>query len=131
MTAPIAPRRAPAERAGTHLSASARQICNRSGTPQGSLDVQAGVFQCGGELSNFCYWTKRLLSLDAIVWRAIEAAPIDRVEWVDHVKNVCYTVPMIAARVHGEFYDGGGGPRWGVPLDMATRSTPQAQGSLL
>lgn len=108
-----------AERAGTPLD---HRWCSDIfiGKKQhGVYDQRFRVYQTGGQLSRFVYWKKKLVSLDARVWRQI----IDKADWIeiiDHERNECWRISSGRARAHAVIYDAGIGERIGVPLEHWT-----------
>jgi hypothetical protein len=82
------------DRAGTHLKRSACEPIYGTGKSHrqiGTLDNDQRVFQCGGEISNFLYKSRMLISLPWDVWEQVRLR-CDWLEIVDHEENVCYRV---------------------------------------
>lgn len=120
-------RKAIKERAGTALDHRFTVPIYSSSTgtrkQHGTVDNSQHLYQCGGELGNFVFWKKRAVTLAADVWRQIEPA-VNRLEFIDHDKNVCYWIDADIARAEGYLYNAGIGDRWGIPLELFNKETP-------
>lgn len=89
----------------------------RKGTLQhGLLDTRQRVFQTGGELSNFVFWKRKLVSLPYSVWLQV-SEKADWIEIVDHERNECWRIATAKIKAHGVTYEAGIGKRLGVPME--------------
>lgn len=87
----------------------------------GWVDKRQRFFQGGGELANFMYFKRRLLTFQRDVWQQLVeqyADVLDFVELVDHSKVRCFRVDFATACTEGEWYADKIGPRYGVPIDL-------------
>jgi hypothetical protein len=106
------------DRAGTHLKRSACEPIYGTGKSHrqiGTLDNDQRVFQCGGEISNFLYKSRMLISLPWDVWEQVRLR-CDWLEIVDHEENVCYRVHVSVAIQFGTSYDNSLGKRFGLTV---------------
>lgn len=81
----------------------------------GLYDERQRIYQTGGELSNFVFWKKHLVSLAKDAWSQV----IDKVDWIeiiDHERNECWRISVQRARRYAVNYDAGLGPRIGIPM---------------
>jgi hypothetical protein len=99
----------------------------RTKRQHGTYDRRQRVFQCGGEYANFVYHRLGLLTLDADVFLKALSLGAERLEWVDHELNQCWSVTRIDAQKHGKAYEDRIGRRWGIPLDYARVSGPAGE----
>jgi len=83
----------------------------------GLYDQKQRVYQTGGELSNFIYWKKHLVSISDEAWRQVWEKT-DWLEVIDHEKNECWRIAMAKALKHAVRYDAGIGPRVGIPMHL-------------
>lgn len=82
----------------------------------GLLDTRHRIYQTGGELSNFVFWKRKLVSLNYQAWQAVfEKA--DWIEIIDHERNECWRIAMARAARHAVKYEAGIGTRIGVPME--------------
>ena len=96
----------------------ARQPLSGRRARAGYVDTRQRVYQGGGELKNFLFRLRKLISLQADVWEIVRTHPdVDWLELVDHPKNRCFRISLEDAISHGVWYDAGIGSRWGVPFD--------------
>ena len=92
----------------------------RKGVRQhGLYDERQRVYQTGGEISNFVYWKKRLVSFSREAWDQV-AEKTDWFEVIDHEKNECWRISGVRARRYAIRYDAGLGPRVGIPMEKFT-----------
>ena len=104
------------DRAGTQLDHRFTRRIVSGGKEHGLLDERQRIYQSGGELKNFVFWKLKLVSFTVDVWKQIQGA-IDWIEMIDHPKNECYRISADKAYAEVRRYDGGIGPRMGIPLD--------------
>lgn len=108
------------DRAGTQLNhrwTSEIKGTGRRGTKvHGLYDQSQRIYQTGGELKNFIYWKKRLVTLAYDAWQQIYQKA-DWIEIIDHERNECWRIAMKKAVRAAVKYDAGLGPRIGVPMD--------------
>jgi hypothetical protein len=84
----------------------------------GYVDTRHRVYQGGGELKNFLFRQRKLISLQAEVWHLVRTHPdVDWIELIDNPKNRCFRISLEDAINNGVWYDAGIGPRWGIPFD--------------
>ncbi len=83
----------------------------------GLYDEKQRIFQTGGELSNFVFWKKRLVSLSYDAWRQV-AMKTDWFEIIDHERNECWRIAGEKARQNAVRYNAGIGERVGIPMDL-------------
>lgn len=116
----IAPREKIENRAGTVLDHRFTEpVKNYTGKVHGTVDRRQRIYQTGGEIDNFVYWSRRLVSIDMGVFKKIIPV-VDWLEFIDHKKNECWRVALSVALNTGEEYNAGIGSRWGVPLSEFT-----------
>lgn len=123
-------------RAGTKLDhrwTHAIEGTGRKGTRQhGLYDERQRIYQTGGEISNFVYWRKKLVSFAKVAWDQV-ALKTDWFEVIDHEKNECWRVSGEKARRYMQVYDAGLGPRVGIPMDkfdiVTSRGTYRQEGA--
>lgn len=87
----------------------------RGSLVHGLYDRSQRVYQTGGEITKFVFWTRGLVTMAKEPWDQIR----DRAEWVeiiDHEKNECWRIRTNKARAHLVSYSAGIGPRVGVPI---------------
>jgi len=116
----------PKQRPGTQLSKNAVKVYDsaiRSNVAMGMLDRKQALFQTGGEARNFIFRKKQWITLPESVWVDLLQEEIDLIEWVDHQKNRCFSIPMHVATQVVQTYDAGIGPRVGFPLDKVNVTT--------
>lgn len=97
----------------------------------GLYDERQRVYQTGGELSNFVYWKKHLVSIAEEAWRQV-FQKVDWLEIIDHERNECWRISMQKAIKYAVKYDAGIGPRVGIPMDrfdvITSRGTLKQEG---
>jgi hypothetical protein len=108
------------ERAGTRLSDAKVAVPDAKGRIHGYLDTDQRIYQGGGELMNFVYRAKNLISLDLQVWQFIQPY-VDRIEMIDHGRNEVYEVSSRLFSQGFQVYEAGIGKRVGLPIDHWTR----------
>ena len=81
----------------------------------GLLDERQRIYQTGGELSNFIFWKRRLVSFAADAWRQFNQK-VDWIEVIDHERNECWRISIQRAWKYAVKYDAGLGPRVGIPM---------------
>lgn len=97
----------------------------------GLYDERQRVYQTGGEISNFVYWRKRLVSFAKEAWDQVYLK-VDWFEVIDHEKNECWRISGEKARHYMQTYDAGLGPRVGIPMSkfdiITSRGTYRQEG---
>jgi hypothetical protein len=97
----------------------------------GLYDEKQRVYQTGGEISNFVYWKKRLVSMAKEAWDQIHLK-VDWIEVIDHEKNECWRISGLKAHRYHQVYDAGLGPRVGIPMEkwdiITSRGTYRQEG---
>lgn len=83
----------------------------------GLYDESQRLYQSGGEVSNFLYWRRKLVSIDYGAWQQV-FQKIDWIEIIDHESNECWRIAMKKAIKHAVKYNAGIGDRVGVPMDL-------------
>jgi len=83
----------------------------------GLYDEKQRIYQTGGELSNFVYWKKHLVSIADEAWRQV-CTKVDWIEVIDHERNDCWRISMKKAMNNAVRYDAGIGTRVGIPMDL-------------
>ena len=84
-------------------------------TQHGLYDERQRIYQTGGELSNFVYWKRKLVSINSDAWSQI-LMKADWIEIIDHERNECWRISMKKAIAHAVRYSAGIGPRVGIPM---------------
>ena len=106
-------------RAGTHLDhrwTHRIEGPGRKGIRQhGLYDERQRIYQTGGELSNFVFWKRKLVSISYDAWRQVWQK-VDWIECVDHERNECWRISTQRAIKHAIKYNAGLGDRVGVPM---------------
>lgn len=97
----------------------------------GLYDESQRVYQTGGELSNFVYWKRHLVSIADEAWKQVWQRA-DWIEVIDHERNECWRISTAKAVKHAIRYDAGIGPRVGIPMDrfdiITSRGTLRQEG---
>jgi len=83
----------------------------------GLYDEKQRIYQTGGELSNFIYWKRHLVSIAYEAWSQVWQK-VDWIEVIDHEKTECWRISMGKAKKHAVKYDAGIGPRIGIPMEL-------------
>lgn len=90
----------------------------RKGTTQhGLYDERQRVYQTGGELSNFVFWKRKLVTFAYEAWQQV----FMRTDWfeiIDHERNECWRISGEKARNNAVKYDAGLGTRIGIPMEL-------------
>ena len=81
----------------------------------GLYDERQRIYQTGGELSNFVFWKRKLVSFAEDAWRQVNQK-VDWFEIIDHERNECWRISGQKARKYAVPYDAGLGPRVGIPM---------------
>lgn len=92
----------------------------RGVTLHGLYDESQRIYQAGGEMSQFIFWKRKIVSLSIEPWRRISAIA-DWVEIVDHERNECWRISMKKFVKHAVKYNAGIGDRVGCDMDLWDR----------
>lgn len=83
----------------------------------GLYDERQRVYQTGGEMSQFIFWKKKLVSLSLEAYR-LGTGAADWIEIIDHERNECWRIATGKFRKHAVKYNAGIGDRIGCPMEL-------------
>lgn len=114
------PRLPISQRAGTVLTEGAKVIIFGPAPSgdlirHGILDTALRIYQTGSEKGRFTYPSMSLVTLPVQVWDQIKDRT-DALEFIDHSRNIVYTIPTWICKLKPVYYSAGIGPRVGWPV---------------